>query len=202
MPYQSSLRLSYIVTSRRQQRARGARDGWAEQRPLARSLSVCATRRLGRGAVGGAAERHASPLEPPTAPLLDVTAAPGAGQWRARRRGRAATAGAVAAPSAPRAGSEEGLSAAQQSGTPRRSSRRQPPLRDVTAAPGAGRCAPDPRVTMMARSITVERSVPASCFGLARVSGLGMAMGKYLVSERKKERKQTTQGRDDLVSGL
>ena len=60
------------------------------------------------------------------------------------------------------------------------------PLFDVTAAPGAGRCAPDPRVTMMARSITVERSVPASCFGLARVSGLGMGMGmgmgKYLVS--------------------
>ena len=54
-------------------------------------------------------------------------------------------AGAVAAPSAPRAGSEEGLSAAQQSGTPRRSSRRQPTLLDVTAAPGAGRCAPDPR---------------------------------------------------------
>ena len=31
-------------------------------------------------------------------------------------------------------------------------------------------------VTMMARSITVERSVPA-LLGLARVSGLGMGMG-------------------------
>ena len=36
-------------------------------------------------------------------------------------------------------GSEEGLLTAQQSGTPRRSSRRQPPPLDVTAAPGAGR---------------------------------------------------------------
>ena len=74
-----------------------------------------------------------------------AAAAAAARARRARRMGGAATAGAVAAPSAPRAGSEEGLSAAQQSGTPRRSSRRQPPLRDVTAAPGAGRCAPDPR---------------------------------------------------------
>ncbi|EOD07409.1 hypothetical protein EMIHUDRAFT_373206 [Emiliania huxleyi CCMP1516] len=39
---------------------------------------LASTRRLGRGAVGGAAERLASALEPPTAPLLDVTAAPGA----------------------------------------------------------------------------------------------------------------------------
>ena len=36
-------------------------------------------------------------------------------------------------------------------------------------------------VTMMARSISVERSVPA-LLELARVSGLGMGMGFYLVS--------------------
>ncbi|EOD40246.1 hypothetical protein EMIHUDRAFT_446787 [Emiliania huxleyi CCMP1516] len=46
--------------------------------------------------------------------------------------------------SPPRAGSEEGLSTAQQ----RHASALEPPtapLLDVTAAPGASRCAPDPR---------------------------------------------------------
>ena len=88
-------------------RARAARatEGQSSDRWRGR-CSVCATRRLGRGAVGGAAERHASPLEPPTAP---------APRRDGRSRGRpvaCATDGrssdrwcgpAVAAPSAPRA---------------------------------------------------------------------------------------------------
>ena len=90
-----------------------------------------------------------------------AAAAAAARARRARRMGGAATAGAVAAPSAPRAGSEEGLSAAQQSGTPRRSSRRQPTLLDVTAAPGAGRCAPDPRP--LSHPPTPLRGAPARC---------------------------------------
>ena len=47
-------------------RAARATDGRSSDRWRGR-CSVCATRRLGRGAVGGAAERHASPLEPQTA---------------------------------------------------------------------------------------------------------------------------------------
>ena len=47
-------------------RAARATEGRSSDRWRGR-CSVCATRRLGRGAVGGAAERHASPLEPQTA---------------------------------------------------------------------------------------------------------------------------------------
>ena len=74
---------------------------------------------LGRRSVG------LEPHESPTTPLIDVKAALAAGRYTLRRHRTSDTGRG----SPPRAGSEEGLSAAQQSGMRRHSSSTRSPLR-------------------------------------------------------------------------